>query len=84
MNNSFPNLMYKLLLFILHVHHHYELRLTTYLTLMSESTVKCFIWVRTQTGILEDGYMNSSMFELGLIYLVITTGTNPKNGKNDR
>jgi len=76
--------MYNLLLFILHVHYHYELSLTTYITLMSESTVECFISVRTHTGILEHGYMNSSMFELGLIYLVLTTGTNPKNGKNDR
>ena len=61
------------------------------ITLMSESTIECFIWVRPQTGIFEHhariylfGYTKSSMFELGLIYLLLTPGTNPKNGKNDR
>ena len=62
------------------------------ITLMSESTIECFIWVRPETGIFKHhaqiylfGYTKiSSMLELGLIYLLLTPGTNPKNGKDDR
>lgn len=59
---EFLNEMMKLLLFILHVHYHYELSLTAYITLMSESTVECFIWVRTQTDILIWAWLNGKFY----------------------
>ena len=81
-----PNLMYKLLLFILHI----------YITTMNWVllyTDNFNVWINCRMfhfGQDPNRYIWARLHEKfyvwirPYIYLLITTGTNPKNGKNDR